>query len=230
MRWLHTLQGGRYLFGIHGLRASQLIKMSNSEHTRPVLGIRTGFTVGTDANTDQLPSNLYSKGSHLTFYSPRKPSGPWPRKATQSGFLPHSSPHQLFLHQWQQLSVIWIHHLHTHHWISTFSLECSLTYLPALCLVNPHSSFRSQSIIPSRETSWIPPKPPCPRGSFVICPQRTKLFSFLAFELSLYCTCLYVTIWLISTSLYWNVTFMKVETMIIFDYISLPGISTVNSR
>ena len=144
MRWLHTLQGGRYLFGIHELRASQLIKMSSSEHTRPVSGIRTGFTVGTDANTDQLPSNLYSKGSHLTFHSPRKPSGPWPRKATQSGFLPHSSPHQLFLHQWQQLSVIWIHHLHTHHWISTFSLECSLTYLPALCLVNPHSSFRSQ--------------------------------------------------------------------------------------
>ena len=144
MRWLHTLQGGRYLFGIHELRPSQLIKMSSSENTEPVSGIWTGFTAGTYANTDQLSSNLYSEGSHLAFHSTRKPSGPWPMKATQSGFLLNSSPHQLFLHQWQQLSVIWIHHLHSHHWISTFSLECPLTYLPALRLVNPHSSFRSQ--------------------------------------------------------------------------------------
>lgn len=143
MRWLHTLKGGRYLFGIHERRSSQLIKMSSSEHTGPVSGIWTGFTAGTYANTDQLSSNLCSEGSHSAFHFTRKPSGPWPMKAIQNGFLLNSSPHQLFLHQWQQLSVIWIYRLHTHHWISTFSLECPLTYLPALCLVNPHFSFRS---------------------------------------------------------------------------------------
>ena len=94
MRWLHTLQGGRYLFGIHELRASQLIKMSSSEHTRPVSGIRTGFTVGTDANTDQLPSNLYSKGSHLTFHSPRKPSGLG--RPPRVGFFPTPLPTSSF--------------------------------------------------------------------------------------------------------------------------------------
>lgn len=109
-------------------------------------GAKPASTGGAHAN-GRSPPYLISilKDPHSAFHSVQEPPSPWLlKRLASSRFLTHSAcaPSAPATAAF----VIWMCHLCAHHWSFAFSLKRSLPLScpHSLCLVNCHSSFRSQ--------------------------------------------------------------------------------------